>query len=578
MSEVKVNKLSPRSGTTVTIGDSGDTINIVGTLQNNGAAIPGDISSVVAGTGLSGGGTSGDVTINIEAAQPTITSTGTLTGFTSTGIDDNADATAMTITSAEKVGIGETVPLGQLHVKSGDSGVSSPDITDLVVECSGSGGMSLLGATNGQVEIAFGDSGDANIGRIAYNHDNNFLATVVNANEVMRITSGGSVGIATSSPEVPLSVLGSDTQIHFNETSASGGGYLMSESAGQFRISGGAGYKVGGSGWVAKSTEAVIIGHDSGGDIKFFSNTGLTAGNTFTPSERMRINSSGNVGIGVSSPSSTVHISGNPQVQLTQPNNLVLQNDTDSATSGDAKTGILFRANYSGSTPTDLANITAGKENATNNNYGSFISFHTRTNGVNELAERMRITSGGTVFVSNTSEPSGGDNGAQISNSSYHIFCRNTSGAAVFRTFGSSGEFRTLGNGNAQNTNNSYGAISDRVLKENEVDASSQWNDIKSLQIKHYNFKSKPNEKQLGVIAQDLEASGMNGLVENNQDELYTEDDVLPEGKNIGDVKLKNYKSVKYSILYMKSVKALQEAMTRIESLEAEVTALKNQP
>jgi len=48
MSEVKVNKLSPRSGTTVTIGDSGDTINIVGTLQNNGSVIPGDISSVVA--------------------------------------------------------------------------------------------------------------------------------------------------------------------------------------------------------------------------------------------------------------------------------------------------------------------------------------------------------------------------------------------------------------------------------------------------------------------------------------------------------------------------------------------------
>ena len=74
----------------------------------------------------------------------------------------------------------------------------------------------------------------------------------------------------------------------------------MSESAGQFRISGGAGYKVGGSGWVAKSTEAVIIGHDSGGDIKFFSNTGLTAGNTFTPSERMRILSDGKVGIGTS--------------------------------------------------------------------------------------------------------------------------------------------------------------------------------------------------------------------------------------------------------------------------------------
>ena len=69
MSEVKVNKVSPRSGTTLTIGDSGDTTNVVGTLQNNGAALVGDISSVVAGTNLSGGGTSGDVTINLADAS-----------------------------------------------------------------------------------------------------------------------------------------------------------------------------------------------------------------------------------------------------------------------------------------------------------------------------------------------------------------------------------------------------------------------------------------------------------------------------------------------------------------------------
>ena len=33
-------------------------------------------------------------------------------------------------------------------------------------------------------------------------------------------------------------------------------------------------------------------------------------------------------------------------------------------------------------------------------------------------------------------------------------------------------------------------------------------------------------------------------------------------------------KAVKYSILYMKAVKALQEAMTRIETLEAKVKTL----
>ena len=37
---------------------------------------------------------------------------------------------------------------------------------------------------------------------------------------------------------------------------------------------------------------------------------------------------------------------------------------------------------------------------------------------------------------------------------------------------------------------------------------------------------------------------------------------------------MKNVKTMKYSVLYMKAVKALQEAMTRIETLEAKVKTL----
>jgi hypothetical protein len=189
-------------------------------------------------------------------------------------------------------------------------------------------------------------------------------------------------------------------------------------------------------------------------------------------------------------------------------------------------------------------------------------------------SEKARISNSGDLFVGVTSEPGQGSAGAQISSTSYSVVARQTSASAVFRAFGSDGEFRSLGNGNAQNTNNSYAGTSDRELKENEVDANSQWDDIKALQIKNYNFKTSPDVKHLGVIAQDLEASGMNGLVENNPDEVYTADDVLPEGKKIGDVKEKGYKSVKYSILYMKSVKALQEAIAKIEVLETKVAAL----
>ena len=53
----------------------------------------------------------------------------------------------------------------------------------------------LISPNDGQGEIAFGDADDANIGRFAYNHASNFLATVVNTTEYMRIHSNGVTSI-----------------------------------------------------------------------------------------------------------------------------------------------------------------------------------------------------------------------------------------------------------------------------------------------------------------------------------------------------------------------------------------------
>ena len=55
------------------------------------------------------------------------------------------------------------------------------------------------------------------------------------------------------------------------------------------------------------------------------------------------------------------------------------------------------------------------------------------------------------------------------------------------------------------NTNNSYGAISDIVLKENIEPIRDYEEDFMKIQFKKYNLKQNPNEKQIGVIAQDIE-------------------------------------------------------------------------
>ena len=74
-----------------------------GTFTSGLVGTTGTFSGAVSGTnGTFSGNVSGTLT---TAAQPNITSVGTLTNFTSTGIDDNADANAITIDSSENVAL-----------------------------------------------------------------------------------------------------------------------------------------------------------------------------------------------------------------------------------------------------------------------------------------------------------------------------------------------------------------------------------------------------------------------------------------------------------------------------------------
>jgi hypothetical protein len=221
------------------------------------------------------------------------------------------------------------------------------------------------------------------------------------------------------------------------------------------------------------------------------------------------------------------------------------------------------------------------------NNYPGRLTFATTPSGSASPVERMRIAQDGRHF---TFSPGAlthrSPNGA---NSTDALFVGIYGGTS--NTIGGSASFYVRTNGNVQNTNNSYGAISDIKLKENIVDAKSQWDDIKGLRVVNYNFKPETGaetHKQLGLIAQEVEKV-CPGLVGESKDKETVEVPVLDadgnpvldddgnpqvttEERETGEVT----KNVNYSILYMKAVGALQEAMTRIEQLEAKVTALEN--
>jgi hypothetical protein len=236
------------------------------------ATVPtGDITSVVAGTGLSGGATSGAATLNIEAAQPTITSLGTITGFTSTGIDDNATSTAITIDSSERVGIGTTSPAQKLTLAS-------------------EGRLRLYRSDNTRFSDIYNNTSFLNI---ETSHDpikldgQSYTRFDINSSEQMRLNSTG-LGIGTSNPSEQIEISGTGTQtLKIDRTDASSSGAITINSANN-------------SNYIYNLTSKnLILGTDN--------------------NARLTVDGTGNVGINTISPDHLLHISAsssNAQLKL----------------------------------------------------------------------------------------------------------------------------------------------------------------------------------------------------------------------------------------------------------------------
>ena len=124
--------------------------------------------------------------------------------------------------------------------------------------------------------------------------------------------------------------------------------------------------------------------------------------------------------------------------------------------------------------------------------------------------------------------------------------------------------FIVKGDGDCENRNNSYGGLSDSRLKKNVVPCNSQWDDIKNIEIVNYNFINEDTTTHLGCIAQQVELVS-SGLVRDTE-----------ESEEVNGELVENIKTIKYSVMYMKGMKALQEAMLKIEDLEERLSILEN--
>jgi hypothetical protein len=138
MSKIEVDAIEPQSGTTLTIGASGDSVNIA-----SGA---------------------------------------TITDFTSTGIDDNATSTAITIDSSENVGIGTASP-------TDTNGFGK------ALDIQGSTGAAIYVGSSGDRGIFGYTSGEQHISNPSASGTTRFY---INGTEHMRINSAGAMLLGTT--------------------------------------------------------------------------------------------------------------------------------------------------------------------------------------------------------------------------------------------------------------------------------------------------------------------------------------------------------------------------------------------
>jgi hypothetical protein len=484
-------------------------------------------------------------------------------------------------------------------------GTSSPssywaNADDLVVSTSGNTGISVVSGTTSLGYLIFADStagGDNTRGGLGYDHSTNNMLFRVNNDTKMTIDSNGQIGVSGSTAS-------------FDTTGAVNGLQLYYET----------------------DAGVATVGSYSGGGssaLTFHTNSGAGAS-----SEAMRIDSSGNVGIGTTSLTGKAHIyksSVNSAIIGTSYNGHYFESQSDDATDGfeiyqkhgsnTTRNSFIVNDNRTGSksaafvvrgdgnvgigtnspaTPLDVTTAGGGNFVATFQNttsatpYGVHIKdAASGANGYPLLQvtnsagseTHFRVDSGtGNVFVGVPSSITAGSEGIELRGDLGYIKTgRNNTGSVGHFLFynpnGNVGSITTSGSSTAFNTS------SDHRLKENVTDVTDGITRVKQLEPKRFNFIVDPDTTVDGFLAHEVQEfvpEAVTGAKDAMRDEEYevtpavTDDDgnVVTEAV-MGTRSVPDYQGIDQSKLVPLLTAALKEAITKIETLETEMTSVK---
>ena len=525
----------------------------------NSTVTLGDISGVTAGTGLSGGGTTGTVTLDIDGTVATLAGTQTFTNKTLTSpilntptIGTSFTIGGATITEAElEILDGATVSTTELNYVDGVTSSIQTQIDEKAPLASPSftGNVSVGGTVDGRDVAADGTKLDG----IEASADVTDTANVTAAGAVMdsELTSEASVkalnqGVATTdSPAFAGLTVDTDTLAVDSTNNRVGIGTaspnrsLEANSTQQVVAS-----------FKSTSTDSARI---SFSDANTTDDTKVTIGSTGDAlkintlgSERMRIDSSGKVGIGTTTPASfagdctlALNESGGARLGLNGSSRFfymgcdsgsdrleigrrISSNTTDSpdfvlngsglvgigTTSPSAILDVKGAAARIRISDTDTAGTTGiefvdsgGTKDAEIEvgNSTQYLAFKTAT------AERMRIDGSGNLLVGTTSVPSSSVSGVAIKGGTFDLIktsCGSTTSTKTHHLFingnGNVGSIQTSGSTTAYNTS------SDQRLKENIADADDAGSKIDAIQVRKYDWKVDGSHQDYGMIAQEL--------------------------------------------------------------------------